>query len=130
MNDISRCEETGPCSDENNGLTTCIFYHEDRLTYAHVDWTWKTNGHICLPDECTDEANLEKLEDFHYAILTWLERKQNNLYLTAEQIREGYLVDYSCSTSDENEKDSDEQEEEEDTDDEKNEDSDDEKNED
>jgi len=94
VNSLSNCETTSPCSDSTNGLTTCSFYHEDRLT--NQDWTWKLDEQICLPDECTDEANLGKMEDFHYAFLTYYELISNNAPYTAEEIREGYLVEYSC----------------------------------
>jgi len=94
VNDLSNCETTSACSNSTNGLTTCAFYHEDRLTSQ--DWTWKLDEQICLPDECTDEANLGKMEDFHYAFLTYYELIVNNAPFTAEEIREGYLVEYSC----------------------------------
>jgi len=96
VTEISRCEETGACPDDVNGLTTCTLHYEDRLTYAHIDKTWKGKGKACLPDECTNEWNLERMEDFLYAYLRFYEEYQNGLYLTSDEIREGYSVDYVC----------------------------------
>jgi len=115
MTEISMCEETGACPSDADGLTTCTLNFEDRLTYAQLDLTWKSVGQLCLPNECTNEANLEKLEDFHYAFLTYLEEWLNNLYLTAEEIRDGYLVDYSCPTTTDSEEKNNDSPEEEDT---------------
>jgi len=94
MVEISTCEETGTCPSNATGLTTCELHYEDRLTYANLGLTWKGIGHLCLPDECTNERNLEKLEDFHYAFLTY----KSGEHLTPEETREGFLVEYSCPT--------------------------------
>jgi len=99
VTEISTCEETGSCPDDVDGLTTCALHYEDRLTYAHIDQTWEGKGEACLPDECTSESNLERMEDFLYANLRFYEEYQNGLYLTSEEIREGYLVDYVCPKS-------------------------------
>jgi len=99
MTEISRCEETGACPGGSVGLTTCTLSFEDRLSYAHLDLTWKGIGQLCLPNECTNEANLLKLEDFYYAWLRYLEQERYGLYFTAEEIRDGYVVDYSCPTT-------------------------------
>jgi len=96
MVEISSCEETGTCPSDVNGLTTCTLYYEDRLTYAHLGMNWRVIGKHCLPDECTNKANLEKLEDFHYAWLTYFQREENGVYLTPEETRGGYLVEYVC----------------------------------
>jgi len=98
MVEISSCEETGACPSDTNGLTTCDLHYEDRLSYDNMGLTWKVIGQHCFPDECTNERNLEKLEDFHYAWLTYYQRWKNGLYLTPEETREGYLVEYSCPT--------------------------------
>jgi len=100
MTEISRCEETGACPGDSDGLTTCTLSYEDRLSYAWLDLTWKGIGQLCLPNECTNEANLLKMEDFYYAWLINLEKERNGLSFTAEEIRVGYFVDYSCPTND------------------------------
>lgn len=97
--EISRCDVTDSCPNHVDGVTTCSFNFEDRLSYAHLNQTWKSSSQACFPDECTDESNLEKLEDFEYAFLTFLEEQQYGIYFTPEEIREGYLVDWSCPTS-------------------------------
>jgi len=98
MVEISTCEETGTCPSDANGLTTCELHYEDSLSYANMGLTWKVIGYNCLPDECTDEENLKKMEDFHYALLTYYQLLKNGVYLSPEETREGYLVEYSCPT--------------------------------
>jgi len=99
LTEISKCEETGSCPSDVIGLTTCTINYEDSLTYAHLDRTWKGEGKVCLPDQCTNEENLERMEDFFYALLRYYEEYQNGVYLTSEEIRDGYSVDYVCSNN-------------------------------
>jgi len=95
VTEITTCEESGACPSDAIGLTTCTITFEDRRIFAHLNRTWKYNGDICLPHECTDDTNLEKMEDFLYAYLTYLE-SVDGVILTAVEIRNGYLVDFSC----------------------------------
>jgi len=98
MVEISRCEERGACPNGTNGLTTCTVHFEDKLSYAHRGQIWKDMGMQCLPDECIDSANLAKMEDFEYAWII-LQLRDSGLYLTAEEVREWFVVDYSCPTA-------------------------------
>jgi len=95
VTEITTCEESGACPSDAIGLTTCTITFEDKRIFAHIDRTYKSIGKICLPDKCTDDTNLEKMEDFLYAYLTYLQSR-DGVFLTAEEIRNGYLVDYSC----------------------------------
>jgi len=99
LTEISWCEETGSCPSDATGLTTCTIHFEDSLTYAHMDRTWRDQGKVCLPDQCTNEENLERMEDFFYAFLRYYWEYEYGLLLTSEQIRDGYLVDYVCPGS-------------------------------
>jgi len=91
--DITQCHVTGACPSNATGKTTCTRTLEDRKV------TYKSVVSICLPNECTDDTSLEKMEDFMYAFLTHLEKDINGLDLTREQIRDIYLAEYSCSDS-------------------------------
>jgi len=94
MTEISICEEMGACPGDSVGLTTCTLSFEE-LWNAHLGLERKSIGQLCLANECTNEANLLKMEDFLYAQLTHrLEEK--NWHFTAEEIRNGYFVDFSC----------------------------------
>jgi len=98
MTEISECEEQGACPGDSDNLTTCTLSFEE-LWYAHLGLKKKSTGQLCLPNECTDEANLLKMEDFLYAWLTHFELEWNGLSFTVEEIRDGYFVDYSCPTN-------------------------------
>jgi len=98
MVEISMCEETGACPNNTDGLTTCTVHFEDR-TLAHLGMKWKFIGQDCFSNECITESNLEKLEDYHYAWLTHFQLEDNGVHYTPEEIRKGYLVEYSCPTT-------------------------------
>lgn len=60
LTEISMCQERGSCPNSANGVTTCSKYFDVRVSLANQNLTQKSQ--ICLPDECTDGANLEKME--------------------------------------------------------------------
>jgi len=93
LTEISICDEVNSCPIRAKGVTTCSKSIHDRLLLAHTNLSQKTK--ICLPDECTDDANLEKMEDFDYAEIAFT-MKHYGFHLTREEIRDGYFVDYSC----------------------------------
>jgi len=96
LTEISKCEETGACPSKISGLTTCTIVFQLKTTSVKIDGGLKQNGKICLPNECTDDANLKKMEDFLYAYLANLLVLKYNLRFSAREIRSFVLVNYSC----------------------------------
>lgn len=96
LTEISLCEERDSCPNRANGVTTCSKSLEDRVWLGNKDLSQKTQ--ICLPDECTNDANLEKMKDFDYAKLAYTIEMNYGFNLTREEIRAWYFMNYSCST--------------------------------
>lgn len=97
VTEMSMCEQYIPCRDVT-GFTTCT--ETIKFSIPSGIYTFRAPLHgfseVCLPNECTDEANLEKLEDFSYASMAWEENMWYDNSLNTTEIRQAYLINWSC----------------------------------
>jgi len=94
-NRISMCGTTGTCPSDAIGVTTCTYSYALLPSYF-VQTAAFTNIsddkiEVCLPDECIDEANLEKLVEFDYVSMGYT--------ADDDEMREKLQIYYSCNSS-------------------------------
>jgi len=103
--ELTICEESFSCPSNVNGFKTCIEYTEELVPTDryHLYPPWRKFSKSCLPDECTDKANLEKLEDFSYAMLwydtLWYYDYYYDYYYGYDfnkEVREIVSISWSC----------------------------------
>jgi len=97
--EMSLCEQYDECSSGATGFKTCtetIRYNRMPSGHSYFQAPLNSFSKVCLPDECTDEANLEKLEDFSYADMVWYLNYWYDIFLNSTEIREAYSISWSC----------------------------------
>jgi len=102
VTELSMCQESVACPKDVTGFKTCT---ETIKQVIPVDQLWYKNIHqrveVCLPDVCTDEANLEKMEDFSYAMEWYWDSWSYSFYepINSTQFRETYSISWSCEVA-------------------------------
>lgn len=98
--ELTTCEESSACPSDVTGFKTCRETTKE-ITPSDLYPMEKQIQNIvevCLPDACTDEANLEKLEDFSYASHWYDYMDYYNYYgmYNMSQFREIISISWSC----------------------------------
>jgi len=90
--DMSRCLHDRRCPVGDKTVQSCSLNME--TSNSDVTGSWD----VCFPNECTGEANIEKMEDFEYAGLVqhFLGEGTN---FNREEARNLFMMDYVCSKS-------------------------------
>lgn len=101
--ELSTCEESTACPSDVTGFKTCRETTKEIIPsdLYPLDKQVKNVVEVCLPDACTDEANLEKLEDFSYATHWYDYADWYDYYgiYNITQFRESISISWSCEVA-------------------------------